>query len=188
MAEKKLIPELRFPDNNGQDYPDWQEKRLGEVCEKQSSNMSANSLDESKGEYKVYGASGFLQYAEFYKQVDAYISIVKDGAGVGRILLCDEKSSVLGTLDILKPRAGNNLQFLYALISNVRFVKYITGSTIPHIYFRDYSNEKIYIPSLPEQRKIADFLSAIDRSIEHVSAQIESSKTFKKGLLQKMFV
>jgi type I restriction enzyme, S subunit len=44
------------------------------------------------------------------------------------------------------------------------------------------------LPETPEQRKIADFLSSIDKSIEQVSAQVESSKIFKKGLLQKMFV
>lgn len=183
-----LAPEIRFKDENGNDFPVWVEKKLGEICNKQSSNISANTLDESQGDYKVYGATGFLQYVDFYREEDAYISIVKDGAGVGRILLCEAKSSVLGTLEILKPKENNNIQFLYALISNIRFEKYITGSTIPHIYFKDYSKEKINVPIPAEQQKIADFLTSLDESIESIGKEIEGTTSFKKGLLQKMFV
>jgi len=67
---------------------------------------------------------------------------VKDGAGVGKILICEPKTSVLGTLDIIKPKKYVNLYFLYSLLSRIRFTKYTTGSTIPHIYFKDYKKEK----------------------------------------------
>ena len=64
----------------------------------------------------------------------------------------------------------------------------MVGSTIPHIYYKDYSNEKISTPQIEEQQKIASFLSGIDKKIELVETQIQQSKTFKKGLLQQMFV
>jgi type I restriction enzyme S subunit len=50
------------------------------------------------------------------------------------------------------------------------------------------SKIKINVPSLEEQTKIANFLSAIDRYIELVTKKIEHTKTYKKGLLQQMFV
>ena len=187
-AKEGQSPEIHFKDENGNDFPDWEEKRLGGICEKKSSNISANSLEEREGDYKIYGATGFLQFIDFYREEEPYISIIKDGAGVGRILLCDAKSSVLGTLDILKPKGKNNLQFMYSLISNIRFEKYITGSTIPHIYFRDYSKEKVKIPCPEEQKKIANFLSSMEKSIDTIETEIEGSIIFKKGLLQKMFV
>lgn len=188
VMRKLFSQEIRFKDGNGNDFPDWVEKRLGDVCQKRSSNISGNTLTTNNGAYKIYGATGILQYVGFYNEEDPYISIVKDGAGVGRILLCEKKSSVLGTLDILKPRDNGNLNFLFYLLSTINFKKYVTGSTIPHIYFKDYSKEWIKIPHLEEQKKIASFLSSLDRKIEQVGLQIEKIQAWKKGLLQKMFV
>ena len=180
--------QLRFTKKNGSGYPDWEEKRLGEVARKESSNISANRIEDNFGEYKVYGATGFIKSIDFYEVEEDYISIVKDGAGVGRTLLCEAKSSVLGTLDIIKPKKDVNLYFLYSLLNNLNFIKYITGSTIPHIYFKDYSRARIKIPCKEEQTQIAHFLSAIDTKIAVVQTQIEHTQRFKKGLLQQMFV
>lgn len=188
VMQKLFSQEIRFTDENGSNFPDWEEKRLWEVCEKKSSNLSANTLPKDVGHFKVYGASGLLQYVNFYTEEEPYISIVKDGAGVGRILLCESKSSVLGTLDLLKPKHHTDLYFLYSILSNINFWRYKTGSTIPHIYYKDYSKEKIEIPKPQEQKKISTFLSNLDQKIEKVGVQIEKMQAWKKGLLQKMFV
>ena len=188
IMQQLFSQELRFKDDNGNDFPDWEEKKLGEVCNKQSSNISANKIEENFGDYIIYGASGVLKKVDFYEVEEDYISIVKDGAGVGRLLYCKGKSSVLGTLDIIKPFDLLNTYFLYCLLSNIDFTKYITGSTIPHIYFKDYRNEDLQLPCLEEQTKIANFMSAIDDKINAVQQQIEKTEVWKKGLLQKMFV
>jgi type I restriction enzyme, S subunit len=180
--------EIRFKDANGNAFPDWEEKRLGEVAIKQSSNISANKIEDNFGEYIIYGAAGVLKHVDFYEVENDYISIVKDGAGVGRILFCKGKSSVLGTMDIIKPKDGLYPYFLYCLLSNIDFAKYISGSTIPHIYFKYYASEICNIPSLPEQTKIAHFLSALDEKLNHITHQITLTQQWKKGLLQKMFV
>jgi len=188
IMQKLFSQKIRFKDKNSNDFPDWEEKILGDVCEKQSSNISANTLLENNGNYKIYGATGYLQNIDFYREEEPYISIVKDGAGVGRTLLCEAKTSVLGTLDIIKPKGNNNLEFLSSLINQIHFNRYITGSTIPHIYFKDYSKENVSVPKPPEQKRIADFLSSIDKSIEKVGEQIQKSQKWKTGLLQRMFV
>jgi len=188
VMQQIFSQELRFAPKEGGEYPEWEEKKLGEVATKESSNISANKIEENIGKYKIYGASGLLKKIDFYREEKSYISIVKDGAGVGRTLLCEAKSSVLGTLDIIKPKINANLYFIYSLLNNIDFTKYITGSTIPHIYFKHYSKEKIKIPSIKEQTQIANFLSALDEKIGLVSSQIENTQEFKKGLLQQMFV
>ncbi|MBK8608899.1 MAG: restriction endonuclease subunit S [Chitinophagaceae bacterium] len=179
---------LRFKDDNGNAFPKWEEKRICEISEKKSSNIAANAIAENIGDYKIYGATGFLKKVDFYREEEPYISIVKDGAGVGRTLLCDAKTSVLGTLDIIKPIVSVDLYFLYSLLNSIDFVKYTKGSTIPHIYYKDYSTEKIQLPYFEEQKKIANYLSIIDNKIEIVNKQITQTQTFKKGLLQQMFV
>jgi type I restriction enzyme, S subunit len=187
VMQKIFSQELRFKDDNGNEYPIWEEKKLREVANKKSSNISANKIEDNFGDYLIYGASGILKKVDFYKEEDDYISIIKDGAGVGRLLYCKGQSSVLGTMEIIRPNEGLNTYYLYCLLSNIDFVKYVTGSTIPHIYFKDYSSEICGLPCLEEQTKIATFLSAIDDKVQAVEAQIEKMEVWKKGLLQQMF-
>jgi type I restriction enzyme S subunit len=187
VMQKIFSQELRFKDENGNDFPEWEEKSLGEVAIKKSSNIAANKIEENFGEYIIYGASGVLKTVDFYEEENDYISIVKDGAGVGRLLYCKGKSSVLGTMEIIKPINNINTYFLFCLLRNIDFTKYITGSTIPHIYFKDYKIEICGIPSFSEQTLIANFLSAIDYKINHCGEQIAKMEVWKKGLLQGMF-
>ena len=127
---------------------EWKEVKLGEISIKKSSTLQANSLEENNGEFKVYGASGIVANIDFYNESEEYIGIVKDGSGVGNLMLCDAKSSVLGTLDIIKNNKKSNLFFIYLILSKIHFEKYKVGGAITHIYYRDYSREKINIPSL----------------------------------------
>jgi type I restriction enzyme S subunit len=188
VIQKIFNQEIRLKDDNRQEYPKWEKKKLWNIADKKSSNISANKIEENFGEYIIYGASGVLKEVDFYKEENDYISIVKDGAGAGRLLYCKGKSSVLGTMEIIKPKSEVNTYFLYCLLSNIDFTKYITGSTIPHIYFKDYSKETCSTPCIEEQTKIANFLSTVDNKINHTQKQIEKAELWKKGLLQQMFV
>ena len=187
IMQKIFAQELRFKDENGNDFPDWTNQKLGDIAYKNSSNIAANAIEENFGDYKIYGASGVLKKVDFYKEKEEYISIVKDGAGVGRVFLCEANTSVLGTLDIIKAKE-TNLYYLFYFLQQTNFLKYVTGSTIPHIYFSDYKSEKILVPIKEEQEKIANFLSTIDEKISRTQAQVVNTQEYKKGLLQKMFV
>ena len=59
------------------------------------------------------------------------------------------------------------------------------GKMISYKYF---SEIKLPFPSKEEQKKIANYLSNIDTKIENITKQITKTQTFKKGLLQQMFV
>ncbi|NQY66710.1 MAG: restriction endonuclease subunit S, partial [Flavobacteriales bacterium] len=62
------------------------------------------------------------------------------------------------------------------------------GATINSINGSDLKKFKFPFPSIEEQKKIANYLSGLDKKIESVSNQITQTQTFKKGLLQQMFV
>jgi type I restriction enzyme S subunit len=188
LSHKIFSQQLHFKDDYGNDFPEWKNSSLGEICEKKSSNISANKIEDNFGEYIIYGASGVLKKVDFYEEKNDYISIVKDGAGVGRLFYCKGKSSVLGTMDIIKPLLNTNTCFLFYLLSKIDFTKYVTGSTIPHIYFKDYKNENFGIPSIEEQTKIADFLSQIEGKIEIEKQLLIQYENQKKYLLQNLFI
>ena len=138
--------------------------------------------------YTVYGASGICGKITTYISEKPYIGIVKDGAGVGKLFFCEKNTSILGTLNKISEKKNINILFLYYLFKKINFQKYVIGSTIPHIYFKDYSKEKLKTPSMEEQNKIAVFLSSVDKRIENISNQLNQSKQFKKSLMQKMFI
>lgn len=188
LIKKIFSQQLMFKDDFGNSYPNWTLKKLGEICEKKSSNISANKIEDNVGEYIIYGASGILKYVDFYEEENEYISIVKDGAGVGRLFYCKGKSSVLGTMDLIKPKSTIDAYFLFCLLSTIDFTKYVTGSTIPHIYFKDYKNESHNIPCIEEQTKIANFLSSIDAKIDTENQLLQKLEEQKKFLLQNLFV
>ena len=126
----------------------WEEKTLGEIFDKASSNISQNKLNNCDGDYPVYGASGFIKKINFYHQDKDYLAIIKDGSGVGRVKYYEAFSSVLGTLQYLLPKDNLNIRFGYYYMLSVDFKKYHQGAAIPHIYFKDYSIEKLLFPTL----------------------------------------
>ena len=128
--KKYLMQNLLTGKMRLKDFTDeWRKVKLGEVCYYKSSNISINSLNQNaKGEFPVFDANKIYAFVDFYEINQDYISIVKDGAGVGRLRLCSGKSSVIGTMGyILSDKC--NINFLYYRISLVNFQNYINGST-----------------------------------------------------------
>ena len=59
--------------------------KIADICEKASSNIALNKIQNIDGDYPIYGASGYIKNVNFYHRDRAYIGIVKDGSGVGRV-------------------------------------------------------------------------------------------------------
>jgi len=116
----------------------WEWKKLETVCEKDSSNISLKMIEDDKGIYPIYGAKGFIKSISSYRREKPYIAIIKDGAGVGRVIICDAKSSIIGTMQYIIPKDNVNIEFLYYYLLTINFTKYISGATIPHIYYKNY--------------------------------------------------
>ena len=185
--ESKLLPRLRFPEfeTNGS----WELMQIKDIIDTESSTLALNKLELKENGYAVYGADGIVGYIDNFQNSEPFISIVKDGSGVGRLNLCDANTSVLGTLSILKTKNENNFNqvWAYYLLSRINFSLYVKGSGIPHIYFSDYKSEKIGVPNPQEQQKIAACLSSLDDVITAESKKLEVLKEHKKGLLQNLF-
>lgn len=150
------------------------------------STISQTMLESYEGKqlYPVFNANSIAGYVDFYENECLYISIIKDGAGIGRVRLCEAKSSTIGTMGCIHARKGISIIFLYYLLEQVDFNKYSNGSTIPHLYYKDYSCEKVRIPDIKEQAAIAEVLSAADHEIDLLRQDIEQEKQKKKALMQ----
>ena len=137
---------------------------LGDVCKKASSNIAQKDLQDKKGAYPIYGASGLIKQVDFYQQDKEYIAVVKDGAGIGRTMLLPAYSSVIGTMQYLLPKEGIpiDIKYLFYAVEHMNLAKYFSGATIPHIYFKDYQKEPINIPDIDTQRKISRIFDKID--------------------------
>jgi len=114
--------------------------RLGDICTKGTSNIAQKDLETHNGCYPIYGASGFIKNVDFYHQENPYIAVVKDGAGVGRVMQLPAKSSVIGTMQYIIPRNGVSVEYLAYALEHMNLSKYYLGAAIPHIYFKDYCN------------------------------------------------
>ena len=163
---------------------DWELKTLEYGFMKDSSNLSINKLNDDDGNYPFYSAKGFVKNVSFYHQEKSYLAIIKDGAGVGRVSLHPAKSSVVGTLQYLLPKEGFDLKFLYYYLLSVDFSKHFTGSTIPHIYFKDYKSEPFPVLALNEQKEIVEILDQAFESIKKAKANIEKNIENVKELFQ----
>ncbi len=167
---------------------EWKQYKLKDVLTVKSSSISINQLEENTGDYPLYGASGFLKNIDFCEMDVDYISIVKDGSGVGNLSFHEKNSSIVNTSQYLLPKKNFNINFLYYLLQTINLMKYVNGSSIPHIYFKDYCIEKINIPSLDEQEKIGKLFVDVDITMKNLNKNINATQEFKKGLLQQMFV
>ena len=116
-----------------------------------------------------------------------YISIVKDGSGVGNISFHEKNSSIVNTSQYLLPKDNIDINFIFYLLQTINLDKYKTGSTIPHIYFKDYSIEKVHIPKLDEQSRIGFLFKNIDLKIKILEKKCQNYQEFKKYLMQQIF-
>ena len=171
----------------------WEIKTIGEVCVSASSNVSQNKLANDEGDYPIYGASGLIKKVSFYHQDKPYLSIVKDGSGVGRVTKMDAYTSIIGTLQYILPKENIDLDYLNYSLMSVDFKKYVAGAAIPHIYFKDYKNEPFLWMPLPEQQRIVSILDEAFASIAKAKANAEQNfknakelfESYLKGVFEK---
>lgn len=160
---------------------------LGDICTKASSNIAQKDLNGCTGIYPIYGAGGLIKYVDFYQQKEPYVAVVKDGAGVGRVMRLPEKSSVIGTMQYIIPNQNINVSYLAYALEHMNLAKYYTGATIPHIYFKDYCRETLPVHNSDEQYKIATVLDKLSHLIFLRKQQLDKLDELVKLEFIEMF-
>jgi len=210
VMQQLFSGQLRFKDENGNPYPDWEEKRLGTFADFYKGRGLPKSEIVNAGKYKcIHYGELFLKYNEVIKDIISHTSINEKRFlsisndilmptsdvtpnGLATASCLNEDNVILGG-DVLiirqKQKILDGVYFAYHVTNNKKeIMRLVSGSTVYHLYGSDMKTLIINLPCIKEQQKIATYLSNIDTKIESVNNQITQTQTFKKGLLQQMFV
>lgn len=187
-----IEPKLRFKADDGSDFPDWEEKTLGELFSISAGgdiDRDNSSIKRSQDyPYSVYANSlsnhGLYGYANYYK-IDGDTFTVTGRGDVGWAVARHGKYVPIVRLLVCQPKAGDNVDFFAAQVNSTRI--FIESTGVPQLTAPQLAKVKIKRPSLPEQRKIADLLSTVDDVIAAQQAEVDAWERRKKGVMQKLF-
>ena len=175
---------IRFKDDQGNDFPDWEEKRLGEVL---TIGSGKDYKHLEAGEIPVYGTGGLMTHVDEFLYDGESVCIGRKGT-IDKPALVEGKFWTVDTLFYTHSFKNALPRFIYAVFQQINWQVHNEASGVPSLSKSTIERLKITLPHPDEQQKIADFLSAIDTKIDLVAQELEQAKTFKKGLLQQMFV
>ena len=157
------------------------------IC-KTSTLQENEVVNENSGQYNVFGASGIIASISNYQFDRNAILVLKDGSKAGKIQYASGKYSVVGTSVILIPKNELDTKYLYFAMLAIDFAQYKVGSGIPHIYFKDYSSEKIYYPDETQRNRIEKALTSYETKLEVEKRMLSALQEQKAFLLQSMFI
>ncbi|HHF3006684.1 TPA: restriction endonuclease subunit S [Vibrio diabolicus] len=209
-----IPPTLRFKADDGSEFPDWEERTIVSLFPQirngfvgtatpfyassdngvkylQGKNIKKNRIDDSgliyvNNNFHVKNTKSQLKVDDIVMVQSGHVGecarITKefDGANCHALLVASP--------NLEKVNSSYFVYYFYSPIGKAQTYKITTGNTIKHILGSDLKDIKVNAPSLSEQTKIANFLSAIDQKIDLANSELEKAKEWKKGLLQQMFV
>ncbi|MDQ7091642.1 MAG: restriction endonuclease subunit S [Methylococcales bacterium] len=202
VMQKVFSQALRFKDDNGNAYPDWEVKKLGEVATFYSGGtplttkkqyytgnipfIKSGEISKSKTEQFISKEGLNSSSARMVNKGDILYALY--GATSGEVAV----SKINGAINqaVLCIKSEFNHYFIYywlRLKKEVIVSTFIQGGQ-GNLSANIVKSLKINLPSLEEQTKIANFLTELDNKISLVEKQLNGTKEYKKGLLQKMFV
>lgn len=204
VMQQLFSGELRFKDEKGMDFPDWEKKRLGDVGDivtgKTPNTSDLNlwngdiqfvtptDINNNKYQFKTQRTIKELTSTRLLPSKSIMFTCI---ASIGKMSMSIKPCITNQQINSIVPFKDFDNEFIYYSVLNIAdFIKSTQSTTtLPIINKTEFSKFKISVPtSYQEQQKIATYLSSIDTKIESVTKQITQTQRFKKGLLQQMFV
>ncbi|EJG1206845.1 restriction endonuclease subunit S [Vibrio parahaemolyticus] len=200
-----IPPTLRFKADDGSEFPDWEEKKLGDV------GSIVSGLTYSPEHVVEHGTlvlrSSNIQNGQLSFQDNVYVNADKFNSVIeGDILICVRNGSknLIGKNALITAQAEGMAFGAFMTVYRSKYAPYLQhyfktdtykrnvhrnlGATINSINGSDLKKFKVSMPSQAEQSKIATLLNSLDIKINHTMSELEKAKEWKKGLLQQMFV
>lgn len=184
-------PEIRFKDSDGNDYADWEEKKLGEIVEiSKGEQLNKENLTDTGYYPCVNGGVLPSGYTNKFNTIENTITISEGGNSCGFVNYFKSKFWCGGHCYKVQHKVDVFNKYLFQLLkyNEQKIMRLRVGSGLPNIQKKDVVNLKLlFAIDKTEQTKIANFLSSIDKKIEKVQLQIDKAEEWKKGLLGRMF-
>jgi len=216
VMQQIFSQELRFKDDDGEDFPEWEEKELRTLCdlitkgttptsvghEFKNSGINFIKIESLEADGKLIKEKlGFIDadaHAKLFRsQLKLYDLLFSIAGALGRVAIVTDEFLPANTnqaLAIIRLSEGQSLdtKYVFYTLTNDRIKKLIESISVQlaqaNLSLKDIGDFVIELPCIKEQTKIANFLTAIDDKITATQAQLHAVKQYKHGLLQQMFV
>lgn len=190
---KKGLLQKVFSNNQG-----WKSAKLGDICEivmGQSPN-SENYNNTNKGMPLIQGNADIFNRktnpknytTQITKTCDIGDILISVRAPVGNVAISNHYACIGRGMCKLLTKLNKKYIYQYLLAYENCWDKISQGSTFQSISSSDIYNFIVKYPSIEEQNRIANLFTSLDKKIELETKKLQDLKTYKKGLLQKMFI
>lgn len=198
--EIKNVPELRFKNESGKTYPDWEKRKLNEIADFQNGKAHESYVSET-GNYILVNSKFISTEAQVKKYVSQQLtplnkqdiaivmSDIPNGKALAKCFLVEEsnKYSLNQRIGRLYNILGDS-RFVYAILNrNKQLLKYDSGVGQTNLKKSEIIEIIINWPVQDEQQKIGNFFSKLDRQIELEEQKLEKLEEQKKGYMQQIF-
>ena len=188
--------QLKFSDATGNPYPEWTSCTLQDAVDfLDGQRKPLESADRAKrqGQYPYYGASGIIDYIDDFIFDEPLLLLGEDGANILNrstplCFIAEGKYWVNNHAHVMRPKAGQTIQFLCELLESLDYTRYNTGTAQPKLNQDKCSRIGLALPVYEEQCHIADFLSAFDQRTDKAQSILDYLLSNRDGLLQQLFI
>lgn len=177
------VPKLRFKSKDKQDFPTWKKKNISDLL-KIGSGKDYKKL--ALGDIPVYGTGGYMLSVDDYLYDGESVCIGRKG-NIDKPMFLSGKFWTVDTLFYTHSFNESFPKFIYALFQTIDWKSHNEASGVPSLSKNTIEKIEINVPSLPEQTKIANFLTAIDEKIALLTKKGELLTQYKKSVMQQIF-
>jgi type I restriction enzyme S subunit len=184
VVQQLFAQELRFKREDGGEFPEWEEKRLGEIL---TIGSGRDYKHLGKGDIPVFGTGGYMLSVDQALYDGETVFIGRKGT-IDKPFYFKGKFWTVDTLFYTHQYRGVIPQFVLALFQRINWREHNEASGVPSLSKAIIERLTVELPCIEEQTRIAGFLMALDAKVAGVAQAVAACQTWKKGLLQQMFV
>ena len=202
LLQQIFSQEIRFKADDGSDFEDWDsviiEEAFDSISDKNHPDATVLTIIQGRGTIPRDESDRNISYNKnsisTYKLVKENDFIMHLRSFEGGLEIATREGIVSPAYTILRNKIEIVPEFYrYYFRSSSFIIEKLTGITEGirdgrSINMDDFWILEIPYPSIPEQKKIGEFMSLIDQQIQIEKDKLEAIKSVKKGLLQQMFV